>query len=65
MIIPPYEANVMFANIDSLVISAEAFCRDLLHIDVSGRVSGQGIGDVCLRHVSSPLSHHCIPVQLT
>lgn len=52
MIIPPYEANVMFANIDNLVISAEAFCRDLLHIDISGRVAGQGIGDVCLRHVS-------------
>ncbi|KAJ9106135.1 hypothetical protein QFC21_001277 [Naganishia friedmannii] len=65
MIIPPYEANVMFANIDNLVISAEAFCRDLLHIDISGRVAGQGIGDVCLRHVSGALTKRLAPKQLT
>lgn len=50
-IIPLYEANVIFANIDNLVTSAESFCRDLQLVDLSGRALGHGIGDICLRHV--------------
>ena len=50
-IIPLYEANVIFANIDNLVTSAEAFCRDLMLVDLSGRVPGHGVGEICLKHV--------------
>lgn len=52
MIIPLYDAKVMFANIDAIVLAAEAFCQDLLMVDLTGRVRDRGIGDVCLRHVS-------------
>lgn len=52
-IIPLYEANVIFANIDNLVSSAEAFCKDLMLVDLSGRVPGHGVGDICLKHVCS------------
>lgn len=53
MIIPLYDAKVMFANIDSLVLAAEAFQRDIDAVDMTGRVVGRGIGDICLRHVSA------------
>lgn len=52
MIIPLYDAKVMFANIDSLVNAAEAFQKDIEAVDLTGRVVGRGIGDICLRHVS-------------
>jgi hypothetical protein len=52
MIIPVYDAKVMFANIDAVVEAAERFCRDLQEVDLTGRARDRNIGDVCLHHVS-------------
>jgi hypothetical protein len=60
-IIPLYEANVIFANIDNLVTSAEAFYRDLMLVDLSGRVAGHGVGDICLRHVCQNTLDDIVP----
>ena len=51
MIIPVYDAKVMFANIDAIVEAAEGFCRDLQEVDLTGRARDRNIGDVCLYHV--------------
>ena len=51
MIIPVYDAKVMFANIDAVVAAAESFCADLQDVDLSGRARDRNIGDVCLHHV--------------
>ncbi|GHJ88511.1 hypothetical protein NliqN6_4913 [Naganishia liquefaciens] len=58
-IIPLYEANVIFANIDNLVTSAEAFCRDLMLVDLSGRVPGHGVGEICLKHLKELGTFDC------
>jgi hypothetical protein len=52
MIIPVYDAKVMFANIDAVVEAAESFSKDIQEVDISGRVKNRNIGDVCLLHVS-------------
>jgi hypothetical protein len=45
MIIPPYEAKIIFANIDAVVHAAETFFQDLAGATV------ETVGAVCLQHV--------------
>jgi hypothetical protein len=49
MIIPPYEAKIIFANIDAVVHAAETFFQDLAGATV------ETVGAVCLQHVGSTL----------
>ena len=46
-IIAPYEAKVLFGNIDQLLPVNEAFLADLEKMDPD---RGPGVGDVALRH---------------
>ena len=46
-IMPAYEANTLFGNIDNLVPVNEAFLKDLELISEPG---GPGVGDVALKH---------------
>jgi hypothetical protein len=57
MIIPVYDAKVMFANIDAVVEAAERFYSDLQEVDLTGRARDRNIGDVCLHHVGVPGVH--------
>lgn len=59
LIIPLYDAKVMFANIDALVIAADVFAKDLQKVDTTGRVPNRGIGDVCLKHMKEANTFDC------
>ena len=50
MILPAYEAKVIFSNIDQIVSASEALLRDL-----EEKPNGEDVGDVCLRHVRDVL----------
>lgn len=51
-IIPQYEANTMFGNLDNIISANEAFLSDLESmLSRSGMKDASGIGDVLLRHV--------------
>lgn len=65
MIIPVYDAKVMFANIDAVVEAAENFSKDLQEVDISGRVKNRNIGDICLLHVSLCKVYQCHDLSLT
>lgn len=50
-ILPPYEANILFGNVDNLLPVNEAFLVDLEKMmGPSGAKTVGGIGDVALRH---------------
>lgn len=53
-IIPAYEANTLFGNIDALVPANEAFLADLERmIAPNGKRTVGGIGDVTRKHVGN------------
>lgn len=59
-IIPAYEANILFGNIDQLVPVNEAFLRDLeLMVAPDGEHKVGGIGDVALKHFKTLKAFDC------
>ncbi|KAH9938052.1 uncharacterized protein B0H18DRAFT_1099934 [Fomitopsis serialis] len=56
-ILPAYEANTLFANIDTLLPVNEAFLEDLKLVQLPG---GPGVGDVALKHfkISRGFEHY-------
>lgn len=59
-IIPAYEANVLFGNIDQLVPVNQAFLRDLeIMISPDGESRVGGIGDVALKHFKTLRAFDC------
>ncbi|GJE84556.1 RhoGEF domain-containing protein [Phanerochaete sordida] len=50
-ILPPYEAKIIFGNLDQLIPVNEAFLRDLERmLAADGPEAVGGVGDVCLKH---------------
>lgn len=59
-IIPPYEAKVLFGNIDQLVPANESFLRDLEQmLTPSGPRTVGGVGDVALHHFLARKTFDC------
>lgn len=59
-IIPAYEANILFGNIDQLVPVNEAFLRDLeIMVSPDGESRVGGIGDVAFRHFKELKAFDC------
>lgn len=52
VIIPAYEAKILFSNIDAVLPAAQTFLNDLEEMWASGQAENL-VGDVCLRHVST------------
>jgi xanthosine utilization system XapX-like protein len=51
-LLPPYEANTLFGNVDSILTVNQAFLYDLEQMVISkGQPGAGGIGDVALKHV--------------
>ena len=44
--------KTLFGNLDAILEASSTFLADIAQIDLSGRVRGRGVGDVCLKHVS-------------
>lgn len=59
-IIPPYEAKILFGNIDQLVLANEALLHDLEQmIAPDGAQTVGGIGDVLLYHFKDLKAFEC------
>ena len=57
-LLPPYEAKILFGNLDTIVPTNEAFLQDLESL--SGCERGDvGIGDIAIKHFQKLRSFEC------
>ncbi|KAL1406084.1 hypothetical protein Q8F55_007767 [Vanrija albida] len=52
VIVPMYEAKILFSNIEAILPAAQAFLKDLEAIYASGEAAAR-VGDVCLNHLKT------------
>jgi hypothetical protein len=65
LIIPLYDAKTLFGNLDAIVEASSTFLADIAQIDLSGRVRGKGVGEICLKHVRHIVAIAIAPQNVT